>query len=213
MLRGNHVVLLWIAVAFVGAVVARPCGEESPNRALDRDAALSAPHADFLVEIARIFGPAAEGRGDRGNGRERTGERDVADIDAALAPRGVPAARRKDLCERVASLRARVLQTRTGDAEALSDDDVPHELPAEFRSYLQGALAWRFQDHASARRAWEDVLALPPEDRRHRSVWAAYMIGRSWDDDQRAVPWLRRTRELAHDGFPDPLDLAGESIG
>jgi hypothetical protein len=56
---------------------------------------------------------------------------------------------------------------------------------------------------------WAAVLALPPAQRRHRSVRAAYMLGRESDDPAA----YRRVRALVDAGFEDGAGLALASLG
>lgn len=59
------------------------------------------------------------------------------------------------------------------------------------------------------------LLSLPPEQRRWRSVWAAYRLGRAMQssDPEAATAWFRRVRDLASEGFVDSLGMAAGSIG
>jgi tetratricopeptide (TPR) repeat protein len=104
-----------------------------------------------------------------------------------------------------------------------ADLTVPVGLPGEFEDYLRGAIAYhqgRFQD---AQGYWTRLLERPAAQRRLRSTWAAYMLGRLslWNDPETGVPidpegavqWFERTRELTDKGFPDPLGLAAASLG
>ena len=86
---------------------------------------------------------------------------------------------------------------------------------AEFAIYLAGRSLAESGNLPGARAAWHTLLAMPPADRVWRSTWAAFMIGRSYQDDEpeEAIRWFRRTRELAADGFADSLGLANSSIG
>jgi hypothetical protein len=92
---------------------------------------------------------------------------------------------------------------------------VPDGLPGEFADYEKGALAYYEERMDEARATWEKLLARPAGERRYRTTWAAYMIGRSQveSDPAAAVKWLTKTRELAAEGFPDPLGLAAASLG
>jgi tetratricopeptide (TPR) repeat protein len=92
---------------------------------------------------------------------------------------------------------------------------VPNGLPGEFADYLRGAIAYRQQQIEIARQAWQALLERPAEQRRLRSTWAAYMLGRSYADDHpaEAVRWYEKTRELAKEGFADRLGLASASLG
>lgn len=85
----------------------------------------------------------------------------------------------------------------------------------EFDLYEEGRKAFAANDLAAARAAWERLLALPAAERQWRSVWAAYMLGRSWHaaDGVRAAKHYAQTRELAAQGFADTIGLATASIG
>src|SRR5262249_28629297 len=55
----------------------------------------------------------------------------------------------------------------------------------------------------------------PPNERHFKSTWAAYMLGRSWENEnpEKATSYFQKTRELAGAGFADSLCLAGDSLG
>ncbi len=92
---------------------------------------------------------------------------------------------------------------------------VPEGLPGEFADYLRGAIAYWQNDTDTARRAWQELLHRPAEERRYRSIWAAYMLGRSYvgADAAQAISWFRKVRELAKEGYLDALGLAAASFG
>ncbi len=81
--------------------------------------------------------------------------------------------------------------------------------------YLRGAIAYHQGKLDAARAAWEKLLARPARERRLRSTWAAFMLGKAAldNDPAAAVRGFERTRELASQGFPDPLGLAEASLG
>ncbi len=95
---------------------------------------------------------------------------------------------------------------------------IPEGLPAEFSDYLEGALAWRnpaVTDPGAGREAWERLLALPRAERHFKSIWAAFMLGRSWEkeDLNKAAQYFRQVRDLARQGFADSAGLAAASLG
>ena len=92
---------------------------------------------------------------------------------------------------------------------------VPAAIPPEFAGYISGAIAYHQGRTEEARRCWQSVMALPPDQRRHRSTWAAFMLGRSWmtNDPAQAEAWFVRVGQLASEGYADRLGLAAESIG
>lgn len=92
---------------------------------------------------------------------------------------------------------------------------LPSEMPDEFRLYLEGARAFHLGDVETAARFWQNLLELPEDQRRHRTVWAHYMLGRLWASKAPALAAesLRKARDAFHQGFSDPLHLALDSLG
>jgi tetratricopeptide (TPR) repeat protein len=97
----------------------------------------------------------------------------------------------------------------------LSVPALPAAIPREFSLYLRGAQAWHERATNAARSAWESILSLPPAHRRFKSTWAAYMLGRSWHDQDpdRATHYYQATRKLARSGLIDSASLAVASLG
>ncbi len=89
--------------------------------------------------------------------------------------------------ERSASSRRWVFDAKgshLGEAEspppAFPSIEVPAGLPGEFADYFEGALAWvnpAVIGHGLACAAWERLLERPPQERRYKSTWAAFMLG------------------------------------
>lgn len=75
--------------------------------------------------------------------------------------------------------------------------------------YALGANAFHAGHGDAAVKVFEALLALPPDLRRHRSTWAAYMLGRLTGRDQ----WFREVRALVNAGFDDELGLAASGLG
>ncbi|SDA60496.1 hypothetical protein SAMN03159443_01643 [Pseudomonas sp. NFACC15-1] len=113
---------------------------------------------------------------------------------------------------------------------ALTDiDQVATEaanLPDELRLYALGATAFNVGEHQRAVEAFQQLLALPADQRRLRSTWAAYSLGRALfavsteagsgdpvalQDQARAA--FRQAREMSIAGFSDPLELGIASLG
>lgn len=91
-------------------------------------------------------------------------------------------------------------------------------LPEEFADYFNGACEWRnpaIEDKAKARTAWKRLLARPEAERKFKSTWAAYMLGKSWEEaePEKAVAYFQQVRELAKRGFIDSPGLATASLG
>lgn len=91
-------------------------------------------------------------------------------------------------------------------------------LPPEFADYFEGLIAWHdpaVQDKQPAREAWERLLARPASERRYKSTWAAFMLGKSLErqDPERAAACFQKVRELTRSGFKDTLGLGAASLG
>jgi hypothetical protein len=58
-------------------------------------------------------------------------------------------------------------------------------------------------------------LSLAPEQRRYKSVWAAFMLGKSWESEapDKAAALFRQVRDLTQQGFKDSIGLAAASVG
>ena len=134
-----------------------------------------------------------------------------------LAPadyRYVPLLRDDASDVRIARLLWSIVEGRFG--EPLGDELVGcGPAAAEFTIYLAGRSLAESRNLPGARATWHALLAMPPADRVWRSTWAAFKIGRSYQDDDpaEAIRWFRLTRELAAEGFADSLGLANSSIG
>lgn len=101
---------------------------------------------------------------------------------------------------------------------------LPSALPAEFRLCLEGersflsggtglkipALPGQYPEHeAAARSRWQEILALPEEQRRHRTIWARYLL--AWtenDKSERSLQLDALHRDAASGKFTDVLKLA-----
>nr|WP_288454706.1 hypothetical protein [uncultured Pseudomonas sp.] len=194
------------------------CGPDFPYLLLnDRQNTLAQlPEGSFTQEIRKLgatipgLGGASEATLPQywGTNDRLPDQRD--EVEKAQLPDGV--------FERIQRLRALT------DAAEVERQGV--ELPAELRLYTAGAVAFTQGDHRQAAEYFQRVLALPAEQRKLRSTWAAYSLGRSLafmtgeasdtidpELPQRATAAFEQTRKLAIEGFDDPLELAIASLG
>ncbi|MGH7813643.1 MAG: hypothetical protein ACREQI_06530 [Candidatus Binataceae bacterium] len=103
-------------------------------------------------------------------------------------------------------------QAKTGD-QAFKEGAA---LPIAVRLYTAGAVDYHRGDAAKAIARFRAILRLPKADRRSRSVWAAFMLGRLYGQAGKVREAAREfalTRALAIEGAPDPLGLAVASYG
>jgi tetratricopeptide (TPR) repeat protein len=199
-----------IIIAGVGMLA---CGPDFPNRLLlQGDAAvLSAPIADFRRELERFHLASKFHAISPKEGSDvfhQSAEVDLADLKVALAatPDG------EEVLQRYARVRASVGAVEPLEAKLAA---IPKGLPPEFDDYIRGLLFHHEGSEAKARECWSRVLSLPESSRRYRSVWAAFMLGKSYltDDPDQAIMSFHKVRELADNGFSDTLGLAASSLG
>lgn len=188
---------------------ARACMPDVDTPALQGDAALlAAPVADFQQELRSLvpradpsisFIAPPEARYDE--------DRQAIETDAADAADVLAVTHDAELAEKLTQWRA--------DLRAKKSSAVPAGLPVEFALYESGAAAYHAGDLAAARTEWQKLLALPINQRAHRTLWATYMIGRSLvdTDPAQAIPLFEKVRALADIHAADPLGLAAASLG
>src|SRR6266705_460305 len=142
---------------------------------------------------------------------DNTTETDLKDFDSAVQEARIKPADPAKAKEQHKQARAALDATASGTPTPL-----PTEFDSEFAAYHKGAAAYLKQQWAEARAAWENLLKQPEQDRRYRTVWAAFMLGKvslKEKDFPTATQWFQRTREFAKAGFADSLGLAADSYG
>jgi hypothetical protein len=213
------------------------CGGYDDDSILDstREEFLAMPSASFANEISRLSLPKTRFRHvERIKVDEWTRQRhadhsldaDLRDISAAMGL-GEKNHDWHDVLDNVKQVRSTVLefhqaleQKRPGGRLEhapikLPEIEISRRLPAEFSLYLHGWKEYQFNRPENARKHLQGLLELPAEQRTYRSVWAAYLIARSYQpsDPRKAVEWFIKTRDLAKAGNKDSLGLAAASFG
>jgi hypothetical protein len=241
----EHLVRLGVLMLVLSVLVIRSayaCGPFFPNDLLSHgdDAVLAAPLASFMREVDRLSLPVSRfSHVEATNGyADQSFDAEMADLAAALKRTKVSAkesaliveghrVNRKKLGD---YLEAQVLwesrdwmdgngngsNNRGPCPTAPNFSEVPG-LPGEFLDYLEGAAAAGDPalGHEVAREAWERLLNRPAAERKFKSTWAAYRLGKSWEaaDEDKAVEYFQMTRDLAKRGFMDSIGLATASLG
>ncbi|MDB6031606.1 MAG: hypothetical protein JWM16_1944 [Verrucomicrobiales bacterium] len=217
--------LFWVlADAFSPSDVALGCGPFFPNTLLnvgDR-AMLTAPEVSFQAEIERmkLIGPVFSAR-PATNLALQSLQADLDDLTAALGKAGLPADTREAIMQQHQAERRKIdVSTdslRPTNAARFSGElpRIVPGLPGEFADYFRGAVAWHQNKLEDPRAAWMRVLERPAAERRYKSTWAAFMLARSWEEENpsRAISYFQQVRTLAKAGFVDSLGLATSSLG
>lgn len=171
---------------------------------------------EFVPEEKRVIPPAPDIPNDQPTTQDNqdlsAANVDLRDFKAALKDGSIKTA------DPVAATRAYVAARQVvEDASSTRTGGVlPDEAPGEFALYNEGALAYKIRHPDKAAAAWSALLAMPAAERKYRSTWAAYMLGRSALDEhefQKAAGYFKQTRTLAKEGFVDSLALVDASYG
>lgn len=85
------------------------------------------------------------------------------------------------------------------------DNLVLKSIPKEFSLYLEGAIECRKGNKEKAQTLWKQLLALPKEERKYRSVWAAWMLARTAEENP--LQWYKEVEKLVDAGFTDSLNI------
>jgi tetratricopeptide (TPR) repeat protein len=225
----------WLAalILSVGAPLLA-CGLWSPNRLFSNAGAplLAAPTVSFAQEIAVMKLARATHQSSIATNSyfSETTQAELRELQEALRQQGRTGAEIKRIVEahaqERAALEAAVLQAQSANAWAPSLPtnravvaagrfQVTPGLPGEFADYFAGAVAWHEGATNQAVAAWERLLQRPPHERRFRSTWAAFMLGKArWETHPRqGAASFQLTRALATNGFPDAIGLAAASLG
>ncbi len=201
------------------------CGPFFPNTLLDRGdrAVLYAPQARFGKEIERmkLVAPSHLAK-PATNAPLQSAEADLSDLNTALGQANVPVGAREAIIKHHGQERQKIRMdkndslrpTNTARIQGPIPQVVPG-LPGEFADYFRGAVAWHLNRTAEARSAWTRLLQRPAAERHFKSTWAAFMLGRSLEEEKPslAIAYFREVRSLAKAGFADSLGLAAESFG
>jgi hypothetical protein len=173
---------------------------------------------------------------------QRTAEVDIKEFETALKEHGMGEAEVKKLVSEYSDLRNILTVPALAAAEAAANvrsnpygygygkdtnAEKPRQLdmsayeallariPSEFAEYNRGATAYYNGEMDAAVAHWQKVLALPVEQRKHRTLWAAFMLGRvlSDKDPAAAADYSAQSRAVVAEGALDPLKLSDDSLG
>jgi hypothetical protein len=194
------------------------CGPDFPMRLLDNRGQTLAdlPEGNFNFELSRLGKTIAGLKNVTAathNPNDMYGEENAAAEAREKAEQAGLSAEQQALVKQLRGL------TDAQQVEAQGAN-----LPAEFRLYVAGAVAFATGDHQLAVEYFNKLLALPADQRPLRSTWAAYSMGRTWfamsieggdavEALERSRDAFRQARQLSIDGFSDPLELGVASLG
>lgn len=227
-----HMVKILLFLGLTWPIMTLACSPFFPNWMLDggNGSVLAAPVARFADEIERmkLGSPQFQAKLASDSYHEQTKDAELADLRRALTRAGVGPVASEKIIQAHDRQRAEVMKlAETREAEQTqANAPLPTDihilavlpapgLPGEFADYFRGATAWHGGDAITARAAWEALLKRPASERLFKSTWAAYMLGRSWEetDSKLSRKYYQQVRVLAGQNFVDSTGLAAASIG
>lgn len=237
MKRNNLIVLMMVAfVSLVSHVWA--CGPEFDSAYLVRASKsefLAVPEGSFLFEVERIAGKGFyQTPPEPSELVKSVVDKDAADLEMALNESGLSAedksavhkdykAARREIADHLENSLIDIAPAwygahfrNSGIVKLKVKTRLNEKTPEEFKLYMQGARAYYAADYKGAVKAWKDLLALPAKDRQYRSVWASFMIAKTYLNQKKqkeSVEFFELTRKLASDGFKDSLSLSADTYG
>jgi tetratricopeptide (TPR) repeat protein len=206
----RHLLCLSLSLPLGSAVA---CGPDFPMRLLDNrgQSLAELPEGNFSFEVSRL-------------GHAIAGLKNVTPSGYGMEASDFSAQRSQAEQAGLTAEQQVLVKHLRGLTDARQVEVQGANLPAELKFYLAGAVAFSAGDHALAAEYFQEVLALPADQRALRSTWAAYSLGRSlfaMSAEAVAAPDLlaqsrkafKQARQLSVDGFNDPLELGVASLG
>ncbi len=221
------------ATLAICAASAVACGPDFPNRLLDNgDAAVvQAPVATFAQEVARLApSHAVLFKSQRLPDRElpyrdAVKRLDLKEVEEAAVFSQAEFAAYRQAREYIFKYDKALAAGITRENGVPRKPQVAFVAPVvpegrgaarEFSAYLRGSLLWYQGQTNAAIGAWSALLDQPLDERRHRSTWAAFMLGKAYLGQRKfadAVTQFQSVRRLAREGLSDVLGLAASSYG
>ena len=97
------------------------------------------------------------------------------------------------------------------EIDSISKLNLPKEL-LEFELYEKGGckMPYEYEDGAEILipKEWEQLLALPPEQRHYRTTWVYYMLGNLNSGTPHGIDFYKKCEDSANNGFADTAGLA-----
>lgn len=198
------------------------CGPFFPDTVLDKpQAALGVPPVSFIAGLYRIDGrpvPPVTAFA-RQSGLLAQIPLEVAELEADWKKEGladeVIAGRSQHYREVRTSLLTGIEEIGMADfpiqhgaAAELPERPLDEGYPADVADYVEAARLHAVGMKDEARSLWKGILEKPAEARRHRSVWAAWMLAKTSTDRGECIEWYRRVVREASSGASDELKLA-----
>jgi len=205
---------------------------------------LSMPEGSFKYELEKISGntklPQIKEDAEYFALRAKTASADVDDLKEAMKSSGSPELQKQEAIKAYEERRTSITEylntnTTTNPGKWFGDqfrstekkanslkiaEDRKSEslrlIPEEFILYMDGAVAYHNEDFQAAIKKWQELLKLPKEKRKYRSVWASFMIGKAYlymHKNKESIPYFEMSRKLMNEGYRDSLNLAQESYG
>ena len=205
---------------------------------------LSMPDGSFQYELEKISGntkkPQMEKEDEYHALRDKTASADIDDLKEAMKSSHAPELQKAKAIDVYEERRSKITeylkayipinpwrwygdQFRSPEKGAIgwklskgSESELTRLIPKEFLLYMDGAIAYHNEDLKGAIKKWQELLSLPKDQCKYRSVWASFMVGKAYlymHNNKESIPYFEMARKLAAEEYKDSLNLAQESYG
>ncbi len=210
---------IWVWGTISG--IALGCGPFFPDTMLDKpQAALAVPVVSYLHELHKIAGtssqtPASDSQ-TRGGFLAQI-PLELNELKAVWESEGVEEKEIEHRAARYTEVRTTLLKPLTDvsmrnfpqhpDRFTLPANPLGEGFPTEVADYVEAARLYAAGKTNEARERWKAILDRPVEEKKLRSLWAAWMLAKTSESDEECLEWYARVEEEAKLGGTDALDL------
>lgn len=208
----------WITVS----AIALGCGPFFPDTLLDNpQSALAVPPVSYLSNLHRMAGtPVPKGNPDDRQSGSLLDQipLEVAELRTVWESEGVNEKEIERRAEHYAHVRTDLLvqihdvSLRGFPVHPAGGADLPQRplgegFPKVIADYVEAAILHSAGQTEEARSLWKEILGRPADEKKLRSIWAAWMLAKTSDTDNECLEWYARVEEEAKLGGTDVLGL------
>jgi tetratricopeptide (TPR) repeat protein len=212
--------ITWVLLIAIGWA----CGPFFPDTVLNKpQAALDVPPVSYLEGLYQLSGKALPREDPKQQWNDDSGflsqiPLELAELEGVWKSQGLTAdeilARKSHYEDVRTKLLAPVTEAdlmgfsfQEGVVWELPERPLGNDFPPEVADYVEGARLLAKGEIEKARDIWKAILGRPLEEKKLRSLWAAWMLAKTSKDMEECFAWYERVETEAEAGGTDALGL------
>lgn len=213
--------IVWVSCAATSSA----CGPFFPDTVLDRpQSSLEVPAFSYLAGLYQIVGKELPKDEEQEGDGTVLGQipLEVSELESTWRAEGIEAdfialrvkhyeEVRTKLLTGLTDIGLQDFPTQQGAAVELPERPLGADFPKDVADYVEGARLQAIGKKEEARTQWKGILARPANERRLRSVWAAWMLAKTSPDLPECLGWYERVEQEAAGGAADVLGLRNDA--